>query len=167
MSNQSVVTAIVYAVRTRYMQQQLAPSYFQINNGLCEDFTLDVISELRATGIEAQDFCNENFQNSNGTWDWALLVEHRSIDCPHGLLSKEVDQLRMGGHVWVEVDKCFYDCECPEGVSSLFDLPIFRRQIIQALRKKGIHAPEVIAEDVVPAPRCPIANQVPPTEPSL
>jgi hypothetical protein len=160
MSNQSLVAATVCAVRTRYIQQNLAPSYFQINNGLCEDFALDVIRELRAKGVEAQDFCNENFQDSNGAWDWALLKEGWSTGCPHGLLPREVDQLRFGGHVWVEVGKRFYDSECPEGVSSLFELPIFRRYIVYALRKKGVSAPEVIPDDVVPAPRCPIPNPI-------
>jgi hypothetical protein len=60
--------------------------------------------------------------------------------------------------VWIEAQNRFYDSECPEGVSSLFELPLFRRHIVYALRKKGISAPEVITDDVVPAPRCPITN---------
>jgi hypothetical protein len=158
MSNQSVVAAIVCAVRSRYIQQNLAPSYFQINNGLCEDFAMDVIRELRVAGIEAQDFCNENFQKGDGSWNWTLLAEHWSIDCPRGLLPREVDQLRFGGHVWIEAQKRFYDSECPEGVSSLFELPIFRRHIVYALRNKGISVPDVIIDDVMPAPCCPIAD---------
>lgn len=167
MTNQSVVTAVVRAVRARYIQQELAPSYFQINNGLCEDFALDVIGELRVAGIEAQDFCNENFQKGDGSWDWTLLAEQWSAACPRGLLPREVDQLRFGGHVWIEAQKRFYDSECPEGVSSLFELPLFRRDIVCALRKKGICAPEVITDDVVPAPRCPIANPVQIADPML
>lgn len=167
MSNQSLVAATVCAVRTRYIQRNLAPSYFQINNGLCEDFALDVIRELRAAGIEAQDLCNENFQSGDGSWDWELLAKQWSVECPRDLLPSEVDKIRFGGHVWIEAERRFYDSECPDGVSSLFELPLFRRDIVCALRKKGIGAPEVITDDVVPAPRCPIANPIHYVEPTF
>jgi hypothetical protein len=49
----------------------------------------------------------------------------------------------------------FYDSECPKGVESFFDLPVFRRPIVIALRLKGIPADEVLPEDIIPLPLCP------------
>jgi len=155
----------VRAVRDRYIATGLAPSYYQINNGQCEDFALDLIKEVRGITTGALDICNFNFmtgvngdESENDVWDWALLSKHWGITPPAGLTADEMDQIDFGQHVWISVGRLHFDAECPQGVESFFDLPLFRRPIVVALRKKGIAADEVLPEDVVPPPLCPVPN---------
>jgi hypothetical protein len=164
MTEQELSNAIV-SVRTRYIEDGESPSYYEINNGLCENFALDVIQVLQHPD-NLYDVCGENFMRDDNdypeNWDWSLLHKNFDIKPPAGLSASEVDQIAMGGHVFlmakIDSKHKFYDSECPKGVESFFDLPVFRRQIVVALRLKGISADEVLPEDVVPPPLCPFPN---------
>lgn len=155
------IGAAIRRTRDEFLKAYGVPSYFQLNNGFCEDFALQVIMQL-GSPKHLYDLGNENLQDQEGGWDWGLLTSHWSIEAPTGLSRDEVDQIDFGGHVFIADDaqRRFYDAECPEGVSSFFDLPLFRRDIVRALRLKGIAADDVLPEDVVPPPRCPVANPV-------
>lgn len=134
-----------------------APSYYEINNGQCEDFALDIIDSL-GRSEDALDVCNENFMLFDGGWDWDLLKEHWNIDPPEGLSREDVDNISFGGHVFIAHRGRHFDAECIEGVKSFFDLPLFRRGIVKALRLKGIQADDVVTDDVIPPPCCPVPN---------
>lgn len=164
MTVQELIDAII-SVRTRYIEEAEAPSYYEINNGLCENFALDVMQVMQRPD-NLFDVCGENFMcnedHESEGWDWSLLQKSFGIQPPAGLTASEVDRIAMGGHVFLMAEigsqKRFYDSECPRGVESFFDLPVFRRPIVTALRLKGIPANEVLPEDVVPPPLCPIPN---------
>lgn len=159
----------VRALRQSFIGAGVAPSYFQINNGLCEDFAIDLVARLAVNKITAVDICNENFMTGedgdecgNDVWDWALLAKHWGIAPPAGTTAVEIDQIDFGGHVWIAIGRRHYDAECPDGVESFFDLPLFRRYIVKHLRTNGVPADDVYVDDVIQAPLCPVPN---PTHP--
>lgn len=96
----------------------------EINTGGCESFAQAL---MRRTEI-GDMYGVENFQHPDGTFDWTLLARW-GITPPIGFTPSEVDAKRLGGHLWVEQGGRHYDSECPDGVSSFFDLPFFKRQL--------------------------------------
>lgn len=162
-TNMLPITQTILNLRQEYVPKQ-APSYYEINNGLCEEFALEIISLLNHPD-DIQDVCGENFmrgedgeEHENDVWDWKLLKKYWNIIPPKGLTEKEMDNIGFGAHVFLTHKGKFYDSECPHGVDSFFDLPVYRRPIIYALRQKGIPTEEVLPEDILPPPLCPIPN---------
>ncbi|WP_338923868.1 hypothetical protein V0M98_37290 (plasmid) [Pseudomonas silesiensis] len=155
------IGAAIRKARDEYLTDYGISSYFDLNNGFCDDFALQVIMRL-GSPEHLYDLGNENLQDEDGYWDWGLIMGHWEIEAPEGLSCDEVDQLDFGGHIFIadNAQRRFYDAECPNGVSSFFDLPLFRREIVRALRLKGIPTEEVLSEDVVPPPKCPVNNPV-------
>lgn len=161
------IAEAIKTLRQNYIHDGKAPSYFQINNGLCENFAMEVVERLGGETGGLFLVCGENFmigedgdEFENDLWAWELLHTHWGISSPEGMSCSEMDKLDIGGHVWITDGKRHYDAECPEGVDSFFDLPLFRRSVVQALREKGIPAEEVCVFDVEPAPVCPVPNPV-------
>jgi len=74
---------------------------YEINNGYCEDFALDVI-----------DFLENQFGHDKGLGDNATPID-------------DEDKLGFPGHYWIEYNGMCYDAECPNGVEDWRDLPIF------------------------------------------
>jgi hypothetical protein len=148
---------VIRRVRKAFVDSGRAPSFYQINNGQCDEFAMQVLSECEGREV-IREFYTEELQLADGSWDWACLRAHHGIIVPAGLSEAELDDIGFGGHVFLKHDGKWYDAECPNGADSPFDLPIFRRPIIAALRRKGLQADEVITEDVVPAPLCKVPN---------
>ena len=154
----------IRTVRAAYVESGKAESHFAINNGDCSDFARDVLDALGGEtdtifSVEGACFAREN-EDEPGTlhWDWPLLKKHWGITPPAGLTKKDMAGIDFGLHVWITDGALHFDAECPGGVGSFFELPVFRRYIVQALREKGIAAPDVETDDVKPAPRCPVPN---------
>ena len=80
--------------------EKYAKSPWDINNGDCEGFALDLIEM-----IGGED------------WDTNCLGDYGDL-CE-----------LLPGHVWVWKDGKHYDAECPEGVTDPLELPIFNRTI--------------------------------------
>lgn len=150
-------------LREGYILTGKAESFYQINNGLCEDFAADVISLMGGYTEGFQELCNESFMVGedgdpceNDMWDWPLLKKYWAIESPCELNAVDMENINFGGHTWITQGRRHYDAECPEGVESFFDLPIFRRYIVMFLREQGTFADDVQTDDVLPAPLCPI-----------
>lgn len=157
----SVISAAVKALRAEYIAAGRAPSYFEINNGLCEDFAEELVKRLRAMHGRREDLftvCNQNFFKTDDSenWDAALLKKHWTMAPPEHFTWELLNTVDFGYHVWLTSGGRHYDAECPEGVDSFFDLPLFRRYLACHMRERGIPCPEVETDDVVPAPRCPV-----------
>lgn len=148
---------VIRRVRKVFVDSGRAPSFYQINNGQCDEFALQVLDELEGR-VAIREFYTEELQTADGGWDWAYLQNSHAILPPLGLSREETDGIGLGGHVFLKLENKWYDAECPDGTDSHFDLPIFRRPIVAALRRKGLQADEVITDDVVPAPRCKVPN---------
>ena len=159
-----LVAAAIKVLRTEYITEGKAPSFFEINNGLCEDFAEEALRRLRAAHGRREDLftvCNENFfrQDDSEGWDARLLTTHWGIKPPEHFSWKLLDDVGFGGHVWLTSGSRHFDAECPDGVDSFFELPLFKRYLVQHLRERGIPCADVETDDVVPAPRCPILLQ--------
>jgi len=155
------VSECVRALRTEYLTDGLAPSYFEINNGLCEDFAEEVVRRLGAEhGAVPSLFSLGGEQlwktDDSEDWDDALLSGYWRISPPEHFTWAMLNEVGFGGHVWVTFERRHYDAECPDGVDSLFELPLFRRYIVCYLRERGIDCPEVETDDVIAPPRCPV-----------
>lgn len=144
---------VIRRVRKAFVDSGQAPSFYQINNGQCEEFAIQVLRELEGL-VAIREYHTAELQLADGGWDWECLRAHHAVTLPAGLSEAELDDFGFGGHVFLKHDDQWYDAECPDGVGSHFDLPIFRRPIIAALRRKGLRADDVVTEDVVPAPLC-------------
>lgn len=154
---QQAVTRVIHDLRNRYLKQGLAKSYFTINNGLCEEFAEDVVTRLSSAEKTLFTLCNQQLQvEGEDTWDQALLEGYWGISPPEHFTWNTLSAVNFGYHVWVTCGKRHYDAECPAGVDSFFDLPLFRRCLVADMRKRGIDCDEVVADDVVPPPLCPI-----------
>jgi hypothetical protein len=159
------VSEAVRALRTEYIHKKLSPSYYEINNGQCEDFAEEVVRRLaREHGESDLLFTVEtaNFYRSQDDefWDGRLLrSNYWRMEPPPGFTWDILNKIHFGTHIWVVADKRHYDSECPEGVSSFFDLPIFKRALVEYLREQGVNCPDVVTDDVVPAPLCPVVIQ--------
>ena len=154
-------------VRQQYIERGEAKSFYEINNGLCDDFAAAVIKLMGGYSKTLHEISNENLmigldgdECGDDVWDWKLLNKHWGITPPDGLTKSDVNKMGFGGHVWIVSGKMHYDAECPDGVASFFDLPLFRRHIVCELRERGVSADEVVAEDVIPPPLCPVPNPI-------
>jgi hypothetical protein len=161
---ENLVSAAIKELRSEYIASGEAPSYFEINNGLCEDFAEEVLSRLRAAHGRREDLFTvggENFYlcDDSERWDADLLKRHWGIAPPEHFTWAMLDEVGFGHHVWLTSGGRHFDAECPEGVDSFFELPLFRRYLVCYLRALGIDCPEVETDDVVPAPRCPVLVQ--------
>jgi hypothetical protein len=58
------------------------------------------------------------------------------MDAPELFTREELEHINFGHHVWITDGKLHYDAECPQGVSSFFELPIFKSYIEEALKEK-------------------------------
>lgn len=161
------ISQAIVRMRDKYIATSAAQSHWEINNGLCDDFASDVVAELGLGGDKLYDICGENLMvdgvDSDGLWDWKLLQKYWDIAPPAGLTKKQVSNIEFGGHVWLTDGKIHFDAECPDGVQSFFDLPVFRRYIVEDLRKRGIPCEDVVTDDVVASPACPEPNPARPT----
>ena len=102
------ITSYIKMTVECFIQNGLAESPYDINNGLCEDFA--IILETAGFGVSLwQDELEDRTPLSFG--------EHKKIieDCGH--------------HCFILNGKQFYDAECPQGVTHPKDLPLFKKVI--------------------------------------
>lgn len=153
------ITQAIRALRDEYVADAYAPSYFEINNGLCDEFGEEVVARLPPED-QADVFTVEgaNFMVDGDYWDSALLRKNWGMSPPAPLTWRELNAIPFGNHIWVTDGKLHYDAEHPAGVANFFDLPLFRRYIVSHLREKGIPCPDVVTDDVVPSPLCDTPN---------
>lgn len=133
------ISSAISSFRRHFAHHNNISSISDINNGWCEDFAVEVAScvpshpERCCTVIGCEEFMMGTDGDVSGCdkWDWDLLQKHWAIEAPKGLSQEQIDDLNLPLHVWVTDGLLHYDAECPEGVASFFDLPIFAK-VIQA-----------------------------------
>lgn len=153
--SQNSIADKVRNLRSEYISSDWSPSYYQINNGLCEDFAEELLRRLESEFGKSDTLFTvaiENFYKSDHDTDWddKLLETHWSIRPPDSLSWDALNKLNFGSHIWLTFEKRHYDAECPEGVNNFLDLPIFRRTIIHHLRSIGVDCEDVHTDDVAP-----------------
>lgn len=158
------VSAAIKALRDEHIAAGRALSYFEINNGQCEAIAEEALARLQATHGRREDLftvCSHNFFmcDDSERWDAELLHRHWGIAPPEHFTWKTLNDVGFGYHVWLTSGGKHFDAECPDGVDSFFELPLFKRCIVCYLRERGIDCPEVVTDDVAPAPLCPVVAQ--------
>ena len=151
------MTRLIKETRARFLIENNVPSYYQINNGLCEEFA-SLIGIKFSEPSMLTEFWTESLEDDEGLIDWEFLEKWGVSLPPHGLTKDELDDVRFGGHCFLHLEGRWFDAECPEGATSPFELPIFRRPIVRALRLKGIPTADVVTDDVVTPPPCKVPN---------
>lgn len=146
--------AIIREHRVGFLANYGIDSYYKVNCGLCEEFAYEVLERFEHQHLAQVVYTEHFLDEDDNEIDWARLA----IGAPDGLTIEEMADVRLGGHCFLEMEGRWYDAECPDGVDSFLDLPIFRRPVVRALRLKGVRADDVLTDDVVPPPLCPIPN---------
>ena len=133
---QSLINQIDYYKKTENK------SPLEINKGLCEDVSYDVIEEL---GGETSTL----FEMNDG-WFWDIdkkskyktkggefwNVKNLNKYGKPKLSWEEMSKFDLCGHSWIYYNSKHYDVECLDGVSNFWDLPIFKRWIKKQLVDK-------------------------------
>jgi len=132
----------ILTLRDRWIKEGEAPSAYEINNGLCEDFAQAVIAELGGESETLSMYWGDEFTLDGYEWDAGLLARHWPGSVPtHGL---DWGDLRgfVPVHAWIIFEGRHYDAECPEGVDNLFELPLVRRgmEFLAAANAEGFAA---------------------------
>lgn len=114
-------------------------STFEINNGLCDSFAVDVISEMGGYSDDLYELSDDMIFNMR---DPDFVKENwpgELIETPYGIWSKNMlDRYGYppvslekvngeGSHVWIYYKGKHYDAEAPKGVTNWVDLPLFKR----------------------------------------
>jgi hypothetical protein len=69
-------------------------------------------------------------------WNVSLL-EKWNIHPPQGMTWEEANQIPFGYHVFLVFNNRFFDAECPKGVDSFFDLPLYKETLQEYLNNKN------------------------------
>lgn len=121
-----------------------------INDGHCSDFANEVLAELHgrlaseAEESETRSFCLED-DGGDEVFDVALLAKHWPGTKPPAPLTWEdlnAIGLAYTAHIWIAHEGRHYDADVPDGVDSMLDLPIFRRNLVLCLEQ---HRPDLLA----------------------
>jgi hypothetical protein len=123
------LTEAIKALAAKWIAEGEAPSAYEINNGLCEDFAQAVIGQFggETDGLSMYWGDELSADGEGYEWDVELLSEHYPASKPtHGLDWADI-RGDIPNHAWIILDGRHYDAECPEGVDNLFELPLVRR----------------------------------------
>lgn len=85
--------------------------------------------------IELSNF-NNSYTNLRGFFKVAgaslshkipLIMPNTANNLPLGLSKKQLEAIELNYHWWIVYNGRHYDAECPEGVQSFLELPIYKR----------------------------------------
>ena len=106
-----------------FMKRANVKSPYEINNGDCEEFAMEVLNDLGGYSNNTFEFTTENFSD-----EWRVIQPGFKSD--FGNLPKSINkEIDLPGHVWIFHKGKHYDAEVPDGVNNFFNLPIFMRTI--------------------------------------
>lgn len=128
----------IRALRDEYVASGRTPNFWVINDGLCDEFARDVEDRLKGDFEGYNSVANGNFMmgadgdpDGDDVWDPKVLAAFGGT--PRDWTIAQLNGISFGGHVWLTDGVLHFDAECPEGVSCLFDLPIFKRYITDSV----------------------------------
>lgn len=130
------ITTLIKTLRN-YYKNEYQCTLWDINNGLCVDFADDLVAEMGGENDEqfvlttdmfldsdmgiADEWEGEKKETEFGIWSLRLLDLYGHPKVP----LEKIDHLPH--HHWVCYNKKHYDAECPNGVNTWVELPIFKR----------------------------------------
>ncbi len=134
------LTVAILRLRDRFVDLGISQSYWEINNGHCREFALDVLAAVGGESASTYFIWNGDLmvgadpeRPERGTWDAQLVHRKWGLGPPLGLTWDEINSVTFGNHIWIVHQGRHFDAECPYGVDNFFSLPLFRRHIQQQL----------------------------------
>ena len=130
------ITKTILRLRDKFILEEIGNNctYWDINNGYCEEFAFYVLKELTG-GRETDEIyclCNDNFKR-DGIFDIALLKNRwKDVKPLNGYTFDDLDKMDFGYHIWLYDGTYHYDAECPNGTKNFFELPIFKRSFYKS-----------------------------------
>lgn len=121
-------------LRKEFLDEFGVKSYFAINNGLCFEFSSFVYDsigkEFNLEELATFDLfkVDEDGDVIDDVFDEELILQHINNTIPLGLTITQLNALRLVPHLCLTDWSTYYDAECIEGVSSFFDLPLYKRE---------------------------------------
>jgi hypothetical protein len=98
--------------------------YADINKGSCWNFATELEEEIqRIYDTDIEFYIDPDEMQKMGEWTIDLMKQW-NIKLPRYI---KWDEIPKKYHVWVYYNGKHYDAECPEGVESFLDLPIYKR----------------------------------------
>lgn len=120
---------------------------FEINNGYCFDLAHDICMAFGNSPDGLEDMVVEDLLLGH-SFDRHLMAKHWAASVPPpGLSWRDLEHLGITqcSHSWLVLEGRHHDADVPDGADNLFDLPIFRRNLVEAslrLRPKQLAALE-------------------------
>lgn len=129
------LTTAIHEVLARYLEKEVS-SVLELNNGLCDDFAGDVLIHLNRW--ESDGFFVIGYDGVDMHDPVWMSQFWPGSKPPPGLQWHDLVSLEMyeTSHVWLALHDRHYDADVPEGVDNMFDLPVFRRNLVLALRNQ-------------------------------
>lgn len=134
------VSKILIELRDKYMKEENITAK-QINSGLCEDVQYEFFEIF---GDETPDtfmmddgwFWNMDIKSKYKTasgeyWDVDNLIQYAEPPFDWKILRK----FDLEGHSWIYHEGKHYDVEAINGVENMWDLPIYKRQVEEVMKK--------------------------------
>lgn len=121
-------------LRKKFLEENNLNSYFSLNNGFCYEFSSFVDDNIDSKfGLEELALYELYEIEEDGTlsdykFDKELLLKHIKNTIPLGLTVEQLNEMHIVPHLCLTDWNKYYDCECIEGVESIFDLPLYKRE---------------------------------------
>jgi hypothetical protein len=149
----SVVKIVNEEVQDSYMPfiiKQLSNEYvsqnkctlWDINNGMCDQFTQDIINKIGGESNNLHELTGDMFLNVRDP-EFAKENWKEIIETPYGIWSKmmldyygypPVDLQKVTdeiNHSWIYYNRKHYDAELPNGSKNWYDLPLIKKLFLK------------------------------------
>lgn len=149
----------IIKLRDIYIKKYKLKSYMRINCGKCIEFADDIYEKLKDVYPTIKISTIDDFKSpyDQGDYEEELFDIDKLLDSgapviPFNLSTRQIDGLELGYHHWITIDDLHYDSEAPNGVNSIFELPIYKR-ILKLLgkylsEKELLNSGEVVSKDM-------------------
>lgn len=141
-------TSSVLAMTIRAVANDIASGLeggiLELNDGSCEELAVAVFEQIGVPEtadfqtLEIQNLCTGNDVFSPRP-DHGLIERFWPLVVPPFPLSWDgIEELGMleTAHVWIVLDGRHHDADVPDGVENVFDLPVFRRNLVAGMKTR-------------------------------
>jgi len=115
------ITKTIKNLTNTYVTKYLV-LFDDINKGLCGEFAESVYDILTKVGISCEIMSETLFYDEDEDPELLLNVKDYSVIVPDPF-----EGFRLPCHYWIYSNGKHYDCECPDGTTNMFELPIIKK----------------------------------------
>lgn len=154
-----MISEEIKKLRDIYIEKYKLKSYMRINCGRCIEFADDIYDKLKEEYSNIKVSTIDDFKSpyDQGDYEEDLFDINKILDrgassIPFNLSTSQLDELDLGYHHWVTIEDLHYDSEAPNGVSNMFELPIYKRVFIllgkYLAEKELLNSDEIVSREV-------------------